>query len=243
MALQITQIDGYTWIFDEGGVRFFLLTGEKRALLIDSGMQTREADRLAREFTKLPLSLINTHADPDHIGSNGRFARFYLSPAECSNYYNSQGRSGVTDPVREGDMLDLGGRLLRVYEIPGHTPGSIALLDEVNRRIFTGDPVQDGRIFMFGIQREMHAYVQSVRRLMALAAEDAFDWIYPSHGSCPLSPAILAPLAEAAETILAGKAKGTPAQVFGKPIVAYDMGVATFLCDRPEEEKHETASV
>lgn len=229
MAVTTVQIDSNTWIFDEGGVRFFLLTGNDRALLIDSGMQTHDADRLAREITDLPLSLINTHADPDHIGSNGRFERFFLSPAECSNYYNSQGRLGQIDPVRDGDGIDLGGRTIRVIETPGHTPGSIALLDEGHRRIFSGDPVQDGRIFMFGVQREMHAYLCSIRRLMEIA--DRFDEIYPSHGSYPLHPDILGRLEQAAETLLSGKACGVREERFGKPILAYDMGVATFLCD------------
>lgn len=229
MAVTRTQIDNNTWIFDEGGVRFFLLIGSERALLIDSGMQTRNARDLAEEITDLPLSLLNTHADPDHIGSNGQFDSFYMSLAECSNYYHAPGRTGIVIPVREGDILDLGGRPLRIIEIPGHTPGSVAVLDENHRRIFTGDPVQDGRIFMFGVQREMHAYLHSLLHLQEYA--DRFDEIYPSHGTCPVQPSIIPELYRAAEQILAGKAQGQREERFGKVIVAYDMGVATFLCD------------
>ena len=59
-----------------------------------------------------------------------------------------------------------------------------------------------------------------------------FDELYPSHGSCPVLPGLIPKLITAAEKILAGKADGTPEAVFGQPIIAYDMGVATFLCDR-----------
>ena len=41
MGMDIQKIDGQTYAFDEGGVRFFLLLGTEKALLIDSGMMTR----------------------------------------------------------------------------------------------------------------------------------------------------------------------------------------------------------
>lgn len=227
--MTVKQIDNGTWIFDEGGVRFFLLTGTEKALLIDSGMQTRNAKELAEEITDLPLLLLNTHADPDHIGSNDEFDRFYMSLAECSNYYKSQGRGGNFIPVWDQDILELGERTLRIIALPGHTPGSIAVLDEKNGRLFSGDPIQDGRIFMFGVQREMHAYVRSLERLQKYTKW--FSEIFPSHGTCPVDPAIIGELTDAAEKILNGKAEGHPGDMFGSPITVYDMGAATFLCD------------
>ena len=229
MEININHIDENTWSFEEPGVRFFLLTGTERALLIDSGMQTHNAKELAEELTALPLSLLNTHADPDHIGSNDEFDSFYMHLAEASNYYNSQKRTGTMLPVWDGDVIDLGDRPLRVIMLPGHTPGSIAVLDEKNRRIFTGDPVQDGRIFMFGVQRELHAYRHSLLKLQKYA--DAFDEIYPSHGTCPVKSPLIMELYKAAGKILDGQITGQQGDMFGNSIVVYDMGTATFLCD------------
>lgn len=226
---EIKQIDGQTWIFEEDGVRFFLLTGTQRALLIDSGMKTHNARELAQELTKLPLQLLNTHADMDHIGSNAEFEEFYMHPSEYVNFYGKNKRKGHIAPVWDGDVLDLGGRPLRIIAMPGHTPGSIAVLDEKNRRLFSGDPVQDGRIFMFGEGRQMQAYIHSLQRLTGFAG--LFDEIYPSHGSCPLKPAVIPRLMDAAEQILAGNAHGAREEMFGQPVIAYDMGAATFLCD------------
>ncbi len=230
MSLTIKNIDPSTWIFDEGGVRFFLLAGNEKALLLDSGMMTHNARELAEKLTDLPLELLNTHADPDHIGSNREFEWFYMHPAEASNYYRSRGESGEFVSVWDGDVIDLGGRPLRIIELPGHTPGSIAVLDERNRRIFTGDPVQDGRIFMFGIQREMHAYRHSLKRLAAFA--DQFDEIYPCHASCPVYPPLIMELYEAAGRVLAGEVPGRDDEAHGMPITAYDAGPAVFLCDK-----------
>ncbi|WP_067793877.1 MBL fold metallo-hydrolase [Actinomadura formosensis] len=41
----------------------------------------------------------------------------------------------------EGDVIDLGGRRLEVLHLPGHTPGSIALLDAERDALFSGDIV------------------------------------------------------------------------------------------------------
>ena len=52
-----------TWRIDDGGVRFFLLCGSERALLVDSGMTVKYALEIAEGLTSLPISLLNTHAD------------------------------------------------------------------------------------------------------------------------------------------------------------------------------------
>ena len=44
-------------------------------------------------------------------------------------------------PLKEGDIIDLNGLILEVFNFFGHTMDSIALLDEKNRNIFTGDAI------------------------------------------------------------------------------------------------------
>lgn len=228
---EIIQINDDTWRIEEPGVRFFLLVGREKALLIDSGMFVHHAREIAQTLTDLPIELLNTHADRDHAGSNGEFDAVYLHPAECSNYYNTQGLRGRTIPVWDGDVLDLGDRRLTVIALPGHTPGSIAVLDEKYRTLISGDPIQDGEIFMFGVQRELHAYRQSLIRLKRF--EDRFDLIYPSHGSFPVEKDLIDDLIAAAEGIMEGRYTSEDQKLFDEIWVkSYDVGVATFLCDR-----------
>lgn len=229
---EIIPINEDTYRIEEAGVRFFLLEGKKEALLIDSGMMVRNAKEIAEGITKLPLKLLNTHGDIDHIGSNREFPSFYMNPAEASNYYKIQGRSGKIDPVWDGDVIDLGDRPLKIIAIPGHTPGSIAVLDIKNRMLFSGDPVQDGNIYMFGVQREFHAYLLSLKKLEGYRSQ--FDEIYPSHGSCPISPDLIPALYEAGEKILNGVLKGERAEVHGCPVILADAGAAGFFCDIPD---------
>ena len=228
MDCEIIQINENSWRIEDSGVRFFLLTGKERALLVDSGRNVRNARDIAAALTDLPLSLINTHADGDHVGSNGQFESFYMHPAEEANYRRGE-RPGRIIPVREGDVLDLGERRLEVIHLPGHTPGSIALLDTDARVLISGDPIQDGRIFMFGPFRDMRAYIRSLEHLKDW--EGRFDEIWPSHASIPVYPELIEKLRQGAHDVLDGKVGGRPEEVFGKKILACDLGFATFPCD------------
>ena len=43
MEYEISKIDEQTWVLSEGFVRFFLIAGEKEALLLDTGMNVGKA--------------------------------------------------------------------------------------------------------------------------------------------------------------------------------------------------------
>ena len=164
MDYNIIQMNENTWRIEDGGVRFFLLTGTEKALLIDSGMMIQNAKEIAESLTDLPISLLNTHADRDHIGSNEEFASFYMHLAE-EPLYRRSGKPGTIIPVQEGDTIDLGQRKLEIIDLPGHTPGSIGVLDVAARVLISGDPIQrHGKIFMFGQHRNMEAYIESLER-------------------------------------------------------------------------------
>ncbi len=220
------KINDDTYRYEDGMVRFFLLLGNKEAILIDTGMNVTGVKELVKEITDLPVSLINTHADPDHVGANKEFTKVIINPAElvnCRLDYSSADIIGAYD----GDIFDPGGRPLQVIELPGHTPGSIALLDKNNGMLFSGDPIQDGRIFMFGPMRNLTAYIHSLGRLKAF--EDEIKEIYPSHGTCPLDFSIVDKLIEGAMRVEAGEITPTEAELFGQKIAVYDIGVAKIL--------------
>ena len=230
MGFEIIQINRNTWRIEDDGVRLFLLTGTKQALLIDSGMNLNNARDIAVGLTNLPLSLLNTHADRDHIGSNEQFDAFYMHPAE-EPVYRRSGKPGTVIPIREGDSLNLGDRELRIIHLPGHTPGSIAVLDVQNRVLISGDPIQEhGRVFMFGEHRNMEDYIASLEHLEGFT--DQFDEIWPSHAYIPVSPAVIRKLHDGAQAILDGAVQGKPAELFGQSIVVYDLGFCTLLCGR-----------
>ena len=230
MSCEIIRINENTWRIEDDGVRLFLLAGTQKALLIDSGMNLNNARDIAAGLTDLPLSLLNTHADRDHIGSNEQFDAFYMHPAE-EPVYRRSGKPGTVIPIRQGDSLDLGDRELRIIHLPGHTPGSIAVLDVQNRVLISGDPIQEhGRVFMFGDHRNMVDYIASLERLEGFA--DQFDEIWPSHADIPVSPAVIRKLRDGARAVLDGTIQGTPTELFGQSVVVCDLGFCALLCGR-----------
>ena len=221
-----------TWTLEDQGVRVFLLAGTRSALVIDTGMTAPDLHGLIRETTVLPYALLNTHADRDHISGNSRFSEFYMHPSEAAFYYNVQGGRGKMIPVFDGDVIDLGNRELEVIHLPGHTPGSITVLDRNSRCLFGGDPIQeDGNIYMFGPQRDFKAYIASLERL---EKRDDFDFIYPSHAMEKVGREVVPQLIDGARRILAGGVEGHEIDLHGRKAVCRDVGIARFLC--PIEE-------
>ena len=218
-----------TWAIDDDGVRIFILAGTKRALVIDTGRSGLDVRPMVEGVTDLPYELINTHADPDHIAGNRFFPSFFMHPSEAVVYYNLNGGTGHFRPVYDGDVTDLGDRELEIVHVPGHTPGSITILDRKNHCLIGGDPIQrNGRIYMFGIHRDLHSYIYSLERLMA---RSDFDLIYPSHADLPVEKSVIPDLIAGAKAVLSGESEVEPVTVHGKQVAAFDSGCSILLCD------------
>ena len=201
-AYKVIKIDENTWAIDEGMVKCYLLAGSERAMLIDTGNGGGDLKALVHSLTDLPVMLVNTHADPDHTGCNDQFDTPYLHPSEFA-YYEERNPGKSYLALLDNAKVNLGDRWVEVLLIPGHTCGSIALLDEERRYLFSGDMVSESPIFMFGAQRSMLAYFSSLARL-SRRAEDFYK-IFPAHGPMPLEPEIITRLMDCCEAALAGK--------------------------------------
>src|SRR5450631_1120094 len=136
----------------------YLIVGETRAVLFDSGSGTRDISGVVANLTKLPITVVVSHLHFDHLGGIGPFGHvamidlpetradvsgglFKPSRYEYMGFFD--GRVAPSFRVGEwlapGATIDLGGRALRVLSAPGHTPSSVALFDASNRRLFIGD--------------------------------------------------------------------------------------------------------
>ncbi len=197
--------DGF-WEIVDIRVRCLLFEGTERAILVDTGFGTGDLASVVKGLTKKPLTLVTTHADGDHIGKNADFGPAHMHPGEFAQYYGGAFVNSPVVPLWEGDVLDLGGRKFEVIHIPGHTPGSIALLDRDNRILIGGDSIATGPIHMFGSARNFPAYIASMEKLQAMAS--AFDVVYQSHFDLEVSPSILSTLIEGAKQAFSGKIEG-----------------------------------
>ena len=102
------------------------------------------------------------------------------------------------------------------------------MLDKNHRVLISGDPIQDGHIFMFGRFRNMPDYVKSLEKLEKRMGE--FDEVWPSHATIPQDPAIIPTLIEGAKKVLAGEVEGKEVEMHGFKATSYDLGYTTFLC-------------
>src|SRR3984885_6082951 len=55
----------------------YLVVGEKRALLFDTGMGISDVKKVVSELTKLPIVVLNSHTHDDHVGGNWEFSTIY----------------------------------------------------------------------------------------------------------------------------------------------------------------------
>ncbi len=148
--MEIVKRSDRTWAVVDGGVYFFVLEGDDRAAVIDTGMTTENAREIVESITDKPLVLLNTHCDRDHIAGNDGFPEVWMHASELAYYCQKPHEQGL-HALFEGDEIDLGGRTLRVVALPGHTAGSCCYLDVENRVLISGDSIQSGgRIFLFG---------------------------------------------------------------------------------------------
>lgn len=212
---------------EEGGVRSFLVLGADKAMLVDTGMDGEGIREFAASLTDLPLMLVTTHADRDHTGGHRLFDETWMHPSEFELFREKSDSLIELLPLWGGDVIDLGSSKWEVILVPGHTPGSIALLDE-SGRLIVGDSVQNGAVFMFGRGRNLDAFIASMEKLSKRAWE--FTELYPSHDTIPVPPTKIADMLNGAKLLKEGM--GTPKEVdmpMPMPCREYDFGFAKFL--------------
>lgn len=227
---KIIEIDSCTWRFEDDFVRFFLLEGDDKAVMIDSGVNCPDALKMAQKLTDKPIMLLNTHGDGDHISGTGGFAEVYM---HALDYVGCKIKSRFPNTslkeVNDGDEIELGNRLLKIIYIPGHTKGSIAILDVKNRILYAGDTVQKSNIFMFGEKRIPKQYEGSLDKLINLQAE--YDWIYASHDEYKLPRDYAEKVKEAWKKVQNSDVEYEIIDLFGNKVKSYITDACGFYMD------------
>jgi glyoxylase-like metal-dependent hydrolase (beta-lactamase superfamily II) len=85
--------------------------------------------------------------------------------------------------LKEGDKISG----LTVIHSPGHTPGSIMLLDEKRKVLFAGDTLRYGGKKISGAPEQFSADLNQAKESVAKASTLNFDIMLPGHGE-PLKP-------------------------------------------------------
>ena len=153
--LYIKEVRPGVYLMDEAHeATGYLVIGERKACVIDTMNGYCDLGEAVRKLTDKPVTVVNTHGHGDHIFGNVYFDEAYMHPAdlplarmftESPEFGEILRERGWTFPpfrdLLPGNVIDLGGRTLEVFALPGHTPGGILLLLREDRILFTGDSV------------------------------------------------------------------------------------------------------
>jgi glyoxylase-like metal-dependent hydrolase (beta-lactamase superfamily II) len=107
-----------------------------------------------------------------------------------------------TTLVTDGDVIDLGGRTLEVIYTPGHSPGSMCLLDAEHRLLFTGDHFFPGPLYAYPEDVVLDDYIAS--NALLVERLDEFDWLLSGHNDPWVSSDVLPRVSDAFDTVLSG---------------------------------------
>ena len=84
----------------------------------------------------------------------------------------------MDQPLKGGQVIDLGGRQLEVVFTPGHTPGSTTFVDKENGYGFSGDSFGSGNLLVFTTLR---TEVGTCNLMSAYMDKYGINKLYPSH--------------------------------------------------------------
>lgn len=201
------QLARDTWVITNRWQNFiYLLIGEEKALLIDSGYGEGNLREVVESITSKPVMVINTHGHFDHTGGNALWDEAWMAQeaiSEARQPFNEEQelwfkqkphQAYTVHTVTDGDTFDLGGRRVEVITIPAHSEGSIALLDHKERLLFCGDELESGQVLLFVRNKNITlshmaaVHKANMEKLKARIAD--YDLICPAHNGTPLTPGL-----------------------------------------------------
>lgn len=216
-----------TWLIGEPGARTTIVVDPGP----DDDSHLRRVRAVAAAADQRIAMIVLTHRHPDHAEGAARLAALTGAPVRAVDPAYRLGSEGLA----AGDVLDVGGCELRVIATPGHSCDSVCLLIPADRAVLTGDTVLGRGTTVIGEDGSLAEYLDSLRRLRALADETGLEALLPGHGPPLADPAAtldfyLAHRAERLAEVRAAVAAGdrTPAEIVARVYAAVDRAVWPF---------------
>ena len=239
----------------------YLILGEKSALLWDTGLGIGDIRACAEALTALPITVLNSHNHPDHIGGNAQFDRVMCYDIDSAVERLTRGYSHeelegfivpeeIIDPpadfpgepffvvgkaptatVEDGQILDLGNRELEVIYTPGHNSSCITLIDERNGLLFTGDTWYPGPLYAFDDDSSLTDYLESMRKIEEVIRKRNIRWVYGSHNAILPDTDLIFETTAFLEDVINGEL----AYTVEDDLLVYELNELVSLCLSPEQ--------
>jgi hydroxyacylglutathione hydrolase len=145
----------------------------REAVIIDPGEWNRQiADFLKEQQLTLTWILL-THGHVDHTGGIEAIRRTQQVQIAAHRLYPSADRT-----LAEGDTLTVGQYTIKVLELPGHTPDSLAFV--LGSDIFSGDALFAGSVGGTSTPQNYLQLTRNIRDKIFSLGDDML--IHPGHG-------------------------------------------------------------
>lgn len=251
----VKEVAKDVWQINDKGPNIYLIIGRDSALVVDTGNGAANLAGQIGKMTDKPLIVVNTHGHGDHSGANYQFAKVCVHEADLESAAalgTAERAKSMLDnlpenerpkdaerfkgkpfhtklvPVTDGDLFNLGDRWIKVIETPGHTPGSICLLDISNKLLFAGD-TNNGLVWLWlpGCL-PLSKYLTTLEMQAEIISE--FTTIFPGHGD-PMPAEFILDQVACVKSILDGTCKSEPYEhypgnpricTYGKAKVAFN---------------------
>lgn len=203
-----------------GPVKMYLLIGNERALLVDSGYGKADLKSIVSRLTDKPVTLMLTHGHLDHANGSAPF-NAYLHENDFDVYARHSDPEflkgydkGKTIPkARLKPLLpctvDLGERKVEIIHTAGHTLGSVCMLDEVSGTAFCGDTINPWDVWL-GLDESTSVteYRKSLIRLLKAAEKYGITRFHSGHSGKAMNINKLKNFITLCDRILSGEKTG-----------------------------------
>jgi len=182
--IQMIDIDHGNGFWQNGYVLYN--TETKDAIIVDPGKVDQQIEDFISMNNLKVQGIFNTHGHSDHVRGNTHYKKLYKVAiyAHSKEAYKYRNNNEITF-FDEADIPKISGfENLKVYHIPGHTKGSIAL--HIADILITGDTLQKEGIGSTPgrTDEEDEKYTQmeinSIKTRLMILSDSTL--IYPGHG-------------------------------------------------------------
>ena len=221
--------DRITRISMPGAVFAYIVEGDERAALIDTGFGLGPFREYVEErLNGKPYELILTHGHLDHAGGASQFEKVYMNEADLpiarkhtqkqmrKQFMENSGHEVKMEDLAEameegylplvyGQIFDLGGEVIEIVDLGGHTPGSIGVLMKKERILLAGDACCSFTLlFGRGESLNISEYRGRLQKTWDQYHED-FDTMIYSHPHNYGGREVMIEMIELCDEILAGR--------------------------------------
>lgn len=201
--IQVHAYDPHTYLLRQSKtVSFeapflFLLFGNDRALLLDSGASKKPDCGVLETVDGLiagwlaehpregyELIVAHTHGHNDHVAGDELFAGRPATTVVNRELTAVQEFFGFTSWPDQTVTLDLGGRVLDILGSPGHHRAAITIYDPWTGFLLTGDTVLPGRLYV----SDYPAFLATMDRMVDFAASRDVTHVLGCHIEMTTTP-------------------------------------------------------